>query len=305
MSIMDLQSFQMLVDRRYREIDDMEYSSEKDQIPLFFSMDTSDSYEERRGSVGELPTWDQFGGNVNYQRYFEQYNTVATHREFNQALRWTRRMMDDDLTGIMRGDAYRKMVRSGIVTRQIHAARLWNYAASNDTFFYVRSEGVPLASDSHTTRTPGVVTTTGFDNLTTAELSPVSFRAARQQMRRFSNDQGHITDLVGDMLIVPIELEQRAMEIQMSTGNPDNANNVINTERNTAKVVVPLYMTDTNNWALVNEAAMKDSCTWYDRIKREYRRIMDFETYQLKASGYGRWSFGVGDWRWLLFGNVS
>lgn len=305
MSIMDLQSFQTLVDRRYREIDDFEYSSEKDQIPLFFTMDTSDSFEERAGSVGELPTWDEFGGNVNYQRFFEQYNVVATHREFNQALRWTRRMMDDDLTGIMRGDNYRKMVRSGLVTRQVHAARLWNFAASNDTFFYVRSEGVPLASDNHTTRTPNVSTTNGFDNLTTSELAPVSYRAARQQMRRFVNDQGQIADIVADMLVVPIELEQRAMEIQQSPGNADNANRVSNPEAGTAKIVVPIYMTDVNNWALVNESMMKDNCTWFDRVKREYRRIMDFETYQLKASGYGRWSFRVKDWRWLLYANVS
>lgn len=305
MAIIDLQSFLTLVDRRYKEIDEEEFASTKDQISLFYMMDTSDAFEERRGSVGALPTWDEFEGNHNYTRFYEQYNTVTVHREFSQALRWTRQMMDDDQTGIMRGDNYRMMVNSGIITRQQHAARLWNFAASNDLFFYTRSEGVPIASDSHTTRTPGVSTATGFDNLTTAELAPTSYRAARQQMRRFANDQGHITDIVADRLIVPIEMEQRAMEILYSPGNADNANRVNNPEANTATILVPIYWTDANDWAIANDRLMKQNCVWYDRVKPEFKRILDFETEQLKASGYGRWSTMVKDWRWLLYGRVS
>src|SRR5712691_6032409 len=159
--IMDWGSYQTLLDRRYRIIYDEQMASTVDQLPLFFDIQTSDSFEERRGSVGELPIWTAFGGNLTYTRFVEQYNAVATHIEFAQAMRWTRRLMDDDQTGIMRGDRYRKMVDAAMITRQVHGARLWNFAASNDTLFYARSEGVPLASAAHTTKTPGVSTAVG------------------------------------------------------------------------------------------------------------------------------------------------
>ncbi len=305
MALQDLASFQSLVDRRYREIKDFELASVTDQLDLWFDMETSDSFEERRGSVGELPIWDKFEGNLEYTRFWEQYNAVATHIEFAQALRWTRRMLDDDLTGIMRGDRYRKMVRSGIITRQIHGARLWNFMSSNDLYFYSRSEGVPLASTAHVTRVPGVSTATGFNNVTVAELSPTAYRAARQQMRRFANDQGYITNIIPTKLEVPIELEQRAMEIQQSPGDPDNARRTSNPEANTATIEVPLYWTSTTNWALVNEPLMKENCIWFDQTKPDFRSIVDFETFQLKASGYGRWSFLVLDWRWIMAGAVT
>src|SRR5260221_14309004 len=88
MPIMDLGSFQTLLDRRYREIKDMEMSSVTDQIPLWFSEETSESFEERRSTIGELPTWDTFTGNLEYARFYEQYNAAATHIEFTQGLRW-------------------------------------------------------------------------------------------------------------------------------------------------------------------------------------------------------------------------
>ena len=305
MSEMDWGGFQSLIDRRYKAIYDQRLASTVDQLPLWFSMEDSDSFEERRGTVGELPIWSAFGGALTYDEFFEQYNAVATHIEFTQAIRWTRRLMADDLTGIMRGDRYRKMVDSSIVTRQVHGARLWNFMASNDTYFYSRSEGLPLASNSHTTRSDGVSTATGFDNLATAELSPTSFRANRQAMRRFANDQGYIANVIPDAIVVPIELEERAMEILYSPGDPDNARRTMNPEQNAAEIIVPLHMTDANDWGLVNKALMKENCVWFDHTKPDFNSIIDFETFQLKVSGYGRWSFMVLDWRFVHWAQVS
>lgn len=309
MSLISTGSFQTLVDRRYREIVDLELAEQVDQLPSWFSMETSDTFEERKGTIGELPIWDEFGGanpsNLQYTRFFEQYNAVSTHRQFTQGLRWTRDMIADDLTGIMSGDRYRKMIRSSLITKQIHGARLWNFAASNDLFFYVRSEALPIASTAHTTRSDNTSTAVGFSNLTTSELTPVSYRAARQAMRRFANDRGYIANIIPDRLVVPIELEQRAMEIQQSPGDPDSMRRSINAEAGTATIEVPLYMTDTNNWALVNSKMQKENCIWFNHTMPDYKSIMDFETFQLKASGYMRYSYMILDWRWLYYANVS
>ena len=305
MAEMDTSGYQSLIDRRYREIYDEEFASTLAQLPLFFSMENSDSFEERRGSVGELPIWTAFTGSLTYTQFYEQYNATATHIEFSQAYRTSRRLMDDDLTGIMRGDRYRKMVNAGIVTRQQHGARLWNFMSSNDNMFYERSEGLPIASDSHTTRTPNVSTATGFDNLTTAELSPTAYRALRQQMRRFNNDQGYIANIIPDAIVVPIELEQRAMEILLSPGDPDNARRTMNPEQNSAEIIIPLQMTDANNWGLVNRKMMKENCIFFDHTKPDFKSLIDFETYQLKCSGYMRYSTLTFGWRWVAWANVA
>lgn len=299
---------QTLIDRRYAEIFDEAYSSTVDQLPMWFDMQTSDSFEERRGSEGELPRWTAFGGALSYTQFYEQYNAVATHIEFTQAYRMARSLVDDDLTGIMSTDRYRKMVDAAVRTRQAHGARLWNFMTSNDVFFYSRSEAVPIASDSHTTRTPNVSTATGFDNLSTAELSQTSFRSLRQQMRRFAGDQGDIANVIPTTLIVPIELEQRGQEVLLSPGDPDNARRSMNPEQNSADIMVPLYMTDANNWGLVNKNMMKENCKWFDYrkyTKPDFRSILDFETYQLKCSGYMRYSFMVFGWRWVGWANVT
>ena len=299
---------QTLIDRRYAEIYDEEYGSILDQLPMWFDMQTSNSFEERRGSEGELPRWTAFGGTLTYTQFYEQYNAVATHKEFTQAYRVARSLVDDDLTGIVSTDRYRKMVASGIRTRQQHGARLWNFMASNDTFFYNRSEQLPIASDSHTTQTPNVSTATGFDNLSTAELSQTSFRSLRQQMRRFASDTGDIANVIPTALVVPIELEQRAQEVLLSPGDPDNARRSMNPEMNSAEIMVPIYMTDANNWGLVNTNMMKENCIWFDYqkyVKPDFRSILDFETYQLKCSGYMRYSFMIFGWRWVAFANVT
>lgn len=309
MALMATGSFPTLVDRRYKEIWDMKLASTEDQLPLWFSMETSDTYEERRGSIGELPTWDEFGGanpsNLQYARFFEQYNAVATHRQFVQGLRWTRDMIDDDLTGIMRGDRFSKMMDSALITRQIHGARVWNFAASNDLYFYTRSEAVPLASTAHTTRADNVNTSTGFSNLTTSELTPVSYRGARQAMRRIANDRGYIANITADAIVFPIEMEQRVMEIQESPGDPDSTRRTMNAQAGVTTRICPLYWNDVNNWALVNTNMMKQNLIWFSHTPPDYKSIVDFETFQLKCSGYMRHSWMALDWRWLYFASVS
>jgi hypothetical protein len=150
-----------------------------------------------------------------------------------------------------------------------------------------------------------VNTSVGFNNLTVAELTPVSFRALRQQMRRFANDQGNIANVISDAAVVPIELEQRMMEIQMSPGDPDNARRTMNPEANTADIIVPLYMTSTQNWGIVNKAMMKENLVWFDHTKPDFKQVIDFDTFQLKVSGYGRWSWMCFGWRWVAWASVA
>ena len=307
MPVVDFNSFPTLLDERYREIEQQLLSSEIDMIPEMYTIRESDRQTERRGSVGEFGAWPEFDGELSYDRMYEQYNFTATPREYSVGMRITQRMLEDDLSGIWDGDMYEPMARAGIFTRQQHGVRVLQFATSNDQTFYVRSEGVALASNSHTTRTPATSTTTGFDNLATAALSPTSYRANRIQMRQFRNDRAQIANIIADELWVPIDLEPRAQEILWSDRHPDSAENRINPEasaRMPTMIKVAIHWTDTNDWCLMNGALRKRNQTWFERVKPAYRTIGDFDTFQVKVSGRGRWGTGILDWRHMMFASV-
>lgn len=301
-AVMDFQAFSSLLDERYREIIDREESDQRDFIPMLCNVRDSDRATERISSVGEAPQWGAFTGQVDYTKFYEQYNSVATHREFAQGMVITRRMYESDLSGIMkRGDRFRKIVRSGLITQQVHAASIFNTATSLNLQFYALSEAVPIVSTSHTTRTPGVATTTGFSNYIVGAFNPTNYRTARILMRRFKNDQGDLTDIVADELWTSIENEPRAMEILRTKSGLDSNFQNINPEADSAKLIIWNRLTNTSAAYLCNASLREESVVWWNWIKREYEMIRDFETKQLKWSGYGAWSVQcLPEWRWLV-----
>lgn len=303
--VMDFGAFATLLDERYREIIELTYQDQRDMVPRFYNVKDSDRQTERVSSVGELGEWQQMNGQIGYDRLYQQYNTQATHLEFALGMLITRRLYDDDLSGVMQGDKFRQMVRSERYTRQAHAARFLNFATSNDSFFYTRSEAVALASASHTTATPGVSTTNGFSNISTSALSPTSYRAARIQMRKFRNDRGQLANIDGDLLVTGLDLEPVAQEIVGTAKQVDTNYNNVNPEYKSAEVIGWNQFTSTTNWALINKALMKENLIWWDRVKPDYESIKDFETKQIKWSGYMRYSVMLLDWRWILFASVG
>jgi len=181
----------------------------------------------------------------------------------------TRRMYESDLTGILkRADRFRKIVRSGLITRQTHAATIFNRATSIDTTFWESTEPVPLISLAHQTRTPGVSVATGFSNYLVGAFSPTTYRAARILMRRFRNDRGDLTDIVGDELWTSIENEPRALEILRTPRGLDTAYGNINPEQDTAELIIWNRLTNVNAAYLVNKSLREESCVWWNWIDR-------------------------------------
>jgi hypothetical protein len=174
-----------------------------------------------------------------------------------------------------------------------------------DTTWYTRSEALPLASNAHTTRTPGVSTATGFDNLILDVLSPTSLRGARTQFRQFRNDQGQLIDMEPNELWVTSDNDARADELLLSKQYPDDARNAINPEagRQTKKVLI--HWNSTENWALMNTQARLANCEWLDRIPLDYFKIKEFDTFQAKWALRGRWTNRVFHWNFALWSLVD
>lgn len=296
-------NFGDLINKRVTKIFDDKFKELPDKIPTIYDVMKSNDSHETWSDVGTLPDFTQFSGTVNYQSMNQGYDVTATHVPFASGIQIERELYDDD-----RHNVWQKrpaaLAESYHRTRQGHAARVYNFAASVDTFFYNNSEGVALASNSHTT-TSGASTSTGFDNLTTASLSAVAVASARIQMRNFRGDQANRISVMPDKLVIPVDLYEVAHEIVKSSGKVDSANNNSNVHKDAYEIMDWEYLTDSNNWFMEDSSMRKQFLIWFDRIPIEFAMAEELDTLVAKWRGYARYSWMWTDWRWLLAGVVS
>ncbi len=296
-------NFGDLINKRVTKIFYDEYKQLPDKIGSIYSVESSSDNHETWSGVGSLGDFSQFAGTVTYQSQAQGYDTTATHVPFANGIQIERELYDDDRHGIWERRPV-ALAQAAQRTRQKHAARIYNNAASVDTFFYNNSEGVALVSDSHTT-TSGASTASGFDNMTTAALSAVSVAAARIQMRGFRGDVAERISIMPSKLVIPVDLYEIAYEIAESEGKVDSANNNANVHKGKYEVMDWEYLTDTNNWFMEDSAQRKNFLVWFDRIPLEFAMAEELDTLVAKWRAYMRYSFAWYDWRWVLGGIVS
>jgi phage major head subunit gpT-like protein len=141
--------------------------------------------------------------------------------------------------------------------------------------------------------------------VTTAGLSAAAVSAARTQMRGFRGDQAERISIMPDEMVVPPDLEDRALEIIKSRQDPDSANNAINPQDGRYKLNVWEYLNDTNNWWIHDSGMRRKSIFWIDRVQKEFKQVEDFDTLVAKFRCYMRYSFAWVDWRHVLGAQVS
>ena len=297
-------AFADLLDPRFRRIHDNEYKQLPDMIDTFYPVETGKQLTERNSSIGTFGDMGQFTGTVAYDDVYQGYDTTSIHLEFAQGFQVERLLFEFDQFRIMDGKP-RGLAQSLWRRRQTDAARPFNNAFSVDTFFSTNTEGVAMCSNSHTT-TSGASTTTGFDNNVTTGLSYTALTSARILMWDFRGDRAERINVNPDTLVVPINLDTEAFETIQSEGKPDTANNNASALFKQLKIIRWNYLSDTNNWFMIDSNAMKSwGLIWYDKIKGEFAMIEDFDTLIGKWRDYGVWTNGWLNWRFCLGGNVS
>ena len=272
-------------------------------ISDFYDVQTGKLSVERYSTIGTTGDMPLFGGTITYDDVSAGYDTLITPLEFGQGIQIERKLFDDEQFGIidqkpkaLAGSLYRR--------RQTDAARPFNNAFSVDSFFSTNSEGVAMCSNSHTT-TSGASTSTGFDNLVTTSLSAVSLAAARIQMVQYRGDRAEIISVNPSQILIPPDLYEIAHEITESSGKVDSANNNVNVHKGQYTVKEWNYLTDANNWFLMDSGMMKDfGLIWVERVKGEFGFIEDFDTLLGKWRAYARYGNGWVDWRFCLGANV-
>ena len=297
-------SFADVLDVRFRDIAMGTYDKGASRIGDFYGVETSDRPDERYSELTPMGKFQQFLGSVTYDGAEQGYDVTGTHIEWTLGLQIQRKLYDDDQFGVI-DEQFGLLGESAFKTHEDHAAGVFSDAFSATNSFYSHTENVALVSNSHTTPVAGVSTATGFDNLTTAALSPADLSSAVVQYRQFKDAAGDWVDQQPDTLIVPVNLLDRATEIIRTPKGLDDANLNYNVQSGRFRIVDWIRLSDTNNWFLVNEASMKRNLLWFWRKKLELAKMESFDNFVGKGRGYMRYSYLRRDWRWILGAQVS
>lgn len=297
-------NFGDLLDPRLQSIFYDVYMERPDMIPVLYNMEPTNGRNNMQWSqVGAVEDFVEFSGTIDYSSMNQGFDTTATPVEFARGIQVERKLFDDDQYNIM-NQRPRALARAAFRTRQKHGAQFFNDAASVVGTFYTNSEGVAPVSNSHTT-TSGASTATGFDNMLTAALSATAVQTAYIQMRDFRGDQAEIITVIPDTLLVPVDLQEQAYEITASSGKVDTDLNNRNIHEGRYKVIEWEYLTDANNWFLMDSMLQRESLHWTDRTPLEFAMIEDFDTLVAKWRGYMRYAMAHIDWRFILGSIVS
>jgi len=294
-----------LLDPRFQQIFHEQYNQLPDMISTLYTLPPNNGRDTMTwSSVGAFGDWSQFNGSVGYDSLAQGYDTTATHVEFSSGTQVERKLFDDDQFQIM-DQRPRGLATAANRTRQSHAARMFVNAFSVDSYFYVNSESVALCSNSHTTNADGVSTASGFDNLMTTALSATAVATARIQMNGFRDDRANRIAVMPDELLYPPDLYEVAFEIVSSMGKLDTANNNRNIHEGAYRTMEWNYLSDSNDWYMMDSQARAQSLYWLDRVPVEFAFAEDLDTIIAKWRGYMRYSAAHTDWRWICGSQVS
>jgi hypothetical protein len=298
--------FVRLFDKRLRKVTEDEFKELPPMIDTLYSKMSSDGPWEEFFEIGALGDIPEFNGKITSLDVSPGYYSRIEPKEYAAQLEFERKLLEDKKFPVLDGRA-QSLVQSAKRTMDKLAVRPFAYAWSAAFDFMYSEEGKPLCSTTHTTKGGYTSTDGGFSNSGTSALSKTSLAATRLAMRRFRNDIGDRIVIEPDMLLVPDNLYDTAMEIVGSEKDPTSANNTKNMMYGRFKVVPYLRLDDydTNNWFMIDSKLMKKYMVWIDRVSPQTNNTVDFDTFIWKYSVYFRVANGFLNWRHIYGHNVT
>lgn len=275
-----------------RKVFESKFREQTSNLPALFSMKTSEKAQEFDLQTDEFNDFAQFQGTIPYDDMGEGYKTTYTHSEYARGFKVERKLVKDDLYGtinrkpsLLSLSARRRRERDG--------AAVFNNAFNSS---FVGGDGVSLANTAHPSKNGG----SNQSNTGTLAFSPANVEATRRLMIQFKTGRDGIMDVHPDLLLVPLELEEKGYELINSKGKVDTASNNVNFHQGKYKMLVwPNYLTSSKNWFFIDSSYMKEFLMWFDREPVQFFKDQDFGTLVGAYAGYMRYVAGFSDWRWI------
>lgn len=271
-----------------------------------FNVQKSSLKEEKGTGLGGISpdSWDVYKNSKGAKKgrldFNELYTQTYTHQEYPLEIVVQKSLFQFDQYNKIKTIVQRAGLSAG-VKKELDAASLLNNAfASGSTW----SDDKPLCSASHPVNpddTTNVYSNTGTSPLTAANLSSV-----RQSMMRFKDDTGVEIGIMPNELWVPVELEDKALELTQALNKPETANNDANAQAQRWTVIPWLRLDSASpkRWFMVDGMWRQEAVNWYDVVDMEIMLVHENTTevvWEVKLF----YSFGVDDWRWIYGNNPA
>lgn len=273
------------------------FNRQESMLPILFSMQESTKAVEHDLEMGDIADFEPFQGNIPYDDTGEGYKTDYTHLEYARGIKIERRLVLNDQYSVIN----RRPQALGLAAyrrRETDGASVFNNSFNASI---VGGDGVSLCNSAHPSKVGG----TNQSNISTDSFSPTAVESARQTMTQFKSNRDNVITVKPDMLVVPLQLEEKAFELINSKGKVDTAQNNANFHQGKYKLVVwNNYLTSSTKWWMIDSELMKMFLLWFDREPVQFFKDRDFDTLQAKYAGYAYYSFGWSDWRWIQGANA-
>lgn len=264
-------------------------------IGPLYRMDTSEKNDESYLEIEDIGSMPTFTGEVQYTEFREGNKKTLTHQEYALGLKLQRRLIDDDLYGVIN----QMVSQMGTVARY----RMEQDAASpfinafNTT--YTVFDGLSLCSTAHTfLSTPSTQSNSGTNPFSYAALD-----AALTVMRKWKGSQDRlILDIFPDTIVGPVDSDTQYREVIDSKFKPGTALNNINVFNNKFNIITTPFLPSNSGWFLIDSRRMKEFLIWIQRMPLEFKNTGDFDSYTKKYAAYMRYSNSPLHWLWT-FGN--
>jgi len=264
----------------------------KSQLPNLFRMVEATQGTEYDLEGGDFAEVSQYTGSIPFEEFKEGYKKSITETEWALGFKAQRRLLRNDLYGAVRGSAENLSAAFRQKKEQIGASIFNN--AFNTT--HTVGDTLALCSTAHTSRNGGA----NQGNSGTSALSAANVEATRQLMVKFKTNTDNIRTANPNMLLVPTELYEKAWEIVNSYGKVDTANNNRNFHFGKYDILVyDNFLTDANNWFLIDQELMKKVLKFRIWENTQFFRAGEFDTITQKYAGYMSNAVSTFEWRWI------
>lgn len=263
---------------------------------IFDMKESSDkAYEEdvEGTGFGLAPAKPEAAG-VSYDSHTQGATTRYTHVVYGLGFIVSEEEEDDNQYEKLARSRTESLAFSMRTTKEIVHANVLERAF---TSAYAGGDGKELCATDH----PVIAGTQANELETAADFSEASLEDMLILIGQAKNTRGHPIALVGQKLIIPVNLQfeaTRVVKSDLRSGTADNdANAVKSMGLLPGGIAVNHYLTDPDAWFVKTNAP--NGMTHFKRKALAFARDSDFDTANKKHKATERYSAGWTDWRGL------
>lgn len=258
-----------------------------------YEHETSDkAYEEEIESYSfGLAQMKEQGKAIAYDDHSQGPITRYTHAVFGLGYIVTMEELEDNQYKNVAFKRAKMLAQSLNQTKEINGA----YPFNNGFSAFTVGDGQAWFNASH----PTLAGNQSNLAATNADLSEAALEDLLISISLTQNNRGHITNTVGEMLVVHPNDQFNAIRILGSPLTTSDAGNSINAVRQSNAVrkghMINHFFTSTVAWFVQTD--YPEGTKMFQRSPYRFEQDNDGDTFNAKAKAWERYSFGVSDWR--------